>query len=174
VDTPAVIASCAPAPISGACLYVSSTCTCNPFGSLLTATCGCFVVAAWPRRTSILEQQQPQQEPWLQQVGQLPCIQDTSDTLPSTDILLQHHSAIGASQQPHAGVLYAEAHGAAAYRLDTGIRTADQDGAANSTRQQQASRQSKPLTHMCFESQSKDALVLLSDCDTTVESYRPS
>jgi hypothetical protein len=69
----------------------------------------------------------------------------------------------------------ADAHHAAASRLDTGLHMADKGVAASSTRQQQRSRQSlTPLTHMCFESQSKDALVLLSDCDTTMDSYRPS
>jgi hypothetical protein len=114
------------------------------------------------------------QPPWMQQLGQLPRIDDTSDTvLPSLDTyeLQQHQDST--AQQPYREM---PPTGAAAGQLTPAGADAHQAAAEalHEWQQQQQRKQQQQPAHMCFKEQSRDVLVLLSDCDTTLDSLRPS
>lgn len=88
------------------------------------------------------------QPAWLQQVGQLPRIDDTSDRALPT-VQPQHDEL----QQP-AG-------------------PAGQQAAGDALHAWQQQQQQQAPAHMCFKEQpSRDVLVLLSDCDATNDSLR--
>lgn len=112
-----------------------------------------------------------QQQAPLLQVGQLPSIQDTSDSnLPTADThpqqpgyLQQLWSAAQPADTPSAGQL---AQNAAAGK--------QQAASGLCTWQQQHVNGKPPVSHMCLEDTSRDVLVFLSDCDATQDSLRPN